>query len=200
LPPGHRILVPGQVEDDASIRTGAGRVRTNLGLLRAVRDAHPLAVILYKPHPDVAAGLRPGAVEAAALRGLADLVLPRADPAALLEEVQEVWTMTSLLGFEALLRGVPVTCLGAPFYAGWGLTTDLGPVPDRRSARPDLARLVHAALIAYPRYWDPVSRRPCPAEVAVDRLAQGDIPPLGRANRFVSRLQGRFASLAHLWR
>ena len=197
LPPGHRILVPGQVEDDASIRLGAGEVRTNLGLLQAARAANPGAVFLYKPHPDVEAGLRPGAVNAT---GLADMVLSGTDPAALLDHVQEVWTMTSALGFEALVRGVPVTCLGAPFYAGWGLTRDLGQVPDRRIARPDLAQLAHAALIAYPRYWDPVSRRPCPVEVALDRLASGDIPHPGGLNRALSKLQGRFASLAHLWR
>ena len=197
LPPGHRILVPGQVEDDASIRLGAGEVQTNLGLLQAVRAANPGAVILYKPHPDVEAGLRPGAVDAT---GLADLTLSRVDPAALLDQVQEVWTMTSLAGFEALVRGLPVTCLGAPFYAGWGLTRDLGPTPARRSARPDLAQLIHAALVAYPRYWDPVSRRPCPVEVAMDRLASGEIPHPGRLNRALSKLQGRCASLAPLWR
>jgi capsular polysaccharide export protein len=197
LPEGHRILVPGQVEDDASIRLGAGTVRTNLALLQAVRAANPDAVVLYKPHPDVEAGLRPGAIDAT---GLADLVLDRADPAALLAEVQEVWTMTSALGFEALIREIPVTCLGAPFYAGWGLTRDLGAVPGRRTARPDLVQLAHAALIAYPRYWDPVSRRPCPPEVALDRLASGEIPHPGRTNRLLSKLQGRFASLAHLWR
>lgn len=108
--------------------------------------------------------------------------------------------MTSLLGFEALLRGLPVTCLGAPFYAGWGLTRDLGPVPARRRARPDLVQLAHAALIAYPRYWDPVTRRPCPPEVALERLAAGAIPHPGRLNRLLSRAQGRFASLAPLWR
>ncbi len=197
LPPGHRILVPGQVEDDASIQQGAGKVRTNLGLLQAVRAANPGAVILYKPHPDVEAGLRPGVIDAS---GLADLVLAQADTAALLAEVQEVWTMTSLTGFEALLRGVRVTCLGAPFYAGWGLTRDAGPVPDRRTARPDLVQLVHAALIAYPRYWDPVSHRPCPVEVALDRLAAGDIPHPGQMNRLLSKLQGRLAGDAHLWR
>ncbi len=199
LPTGHRILVPGQVEDDASIRKGAGPVRTNLDLLRATRKAHPQAVLIYKPHPDVVAGLRPGAIPATDLAGLADLVLPDADPVRLLAAVQEVWTMTSLLGFEALVRGVPVTCLGAPFYAGWGLTRDLGPVPDRRG-QADLTRLAHAALIAYPRYWDPVSRRPCPPEVALDRLASGAIPHPGSLNRLVSRLQGRLAGFAHLWR
>ena len=208
LPPGHRILVPGQVEDDASIRLGGGDIRTNQALLKAVRSAHPAAVILYKPHPDVEAGLRPGAVAAADLARIADAVLHHADPLALIAACDEVWTMTSTLGFEALLRGKPVTTLGAPFYAGWGLTRDLGPVPPRRLRRPDgslqprptLAAFVHAALIAYPRYFDPVTRRPCPPEVALDRLAQGGGPSPGPLNRGLSKLQGLFAGHAHLWR
>ncbi|HMS93921.1 MAG TPA: capsular polysaccharide biosynthesis protein [Tabrizicola sp.] len=200
LPEGHRILVPGQVEDDASIRKGAGDIRTNLALLAEARRANPGAVLIYKPHPDVEAGLRPGIIPDDALTRLADVVARNADPIALLAMVQEVWTMTSLLGFEALIRGIPVTCLGAPFYAGWGLTRDLGSIPGWRQARPDLTQLVHAALVAYPRYWDPVSRRPCPPEVALDRLATGHIPHPGRLNRLISKLQGRFAGLAHLWR
>ncbi|TRD21586.1 capsular polysaccharide biosynthesis protein [Palleronia caenipelagi] len=196
LPKGHRILVPGQVEDDASIRLGTTQIRRNADLLAETRRQNPQAVILYKPHPDVEAGLRPGAIEAAE----ADMVLPRIDPVALLEEVQEVWTMTSTLGFEALLRDVPVTCFGAPFYAGWGLTQDLGPVPDRRTARPDLIALVHAALIAYPRYHDPVTDLPCPPEVVLSRLQSGTVPHPGAANRLLAKLQGVFASQAHLWR
>jgi capsular polysaccharide export protein len=200
LPEGHRILIPGQVEDDASILKGADEVRSNLALLRAARAANPKAVLIYKPHPDVEAGLRPGAIPVGALHGLADVIATNTDPARLLNEVQEVWTMTSLLGFEALIRGLPVTCLGAPFYAGWGLTRDLGHVPPWRTARPDLAQLAHATLIAYPRYWDPVTRRPCPPEVALDRLATGIIPHPGKLNCLLSKLQGRFASLSHLWR
>jgi capsular polysaccharide export protein len=197
LPRGHLILVPGQVEDDASILTGAGTVRTNPDLLRAARAANPNAVIVYKPHPDVEAGLRKGATDAT---GLADITATCADPAALLARVDEVWTMTSLIGFEALLRGLSVTTLGAPFYAGWGLTRDLGPIPDRRRARPDLAGLVHAALIDYPRYLDPLTGLPCPVEVAIDRLSAGTIPRPGPLNRTLSKLQGLLASRAHLWR
>ncbi|MEL7255614.1 MAG: capsular polysaccharide biosynthesis protein [Pseudomonadota bacterium] len=200
LPDGHRILVPGQVEDDASIQLGAGAVATNLALLERARAENPDAVILYKPHPDVEAGLREGAVPEDALNALADQVLTRADPAALLHEVQEVWTMTSLLGFEALLRGVPVTTTGAPFYAGWGLTRDLGRVPARRSARPSLTSLVHATLIDYPRYYDPVTKTPCPVETVVDRLASGPLPRPGPGNRMLAKLQGLFASYAALWR
>lgn len=208
LPEGRRILVPGQVEDDASIRLGAGAVRTNLAALQAARDAHPDAVILYKPHPDVEAGLRPGAVAPDDLAHLADLTLHRTDPLSLIEACDEVWTITSTLGFEALLRGKPVTTLGAPFYAGWGLTRDLGPVPPRRLRRPDgslqprptLAALVHAALIAYPRYIDPATGRPCPPEVALDRLANGPIPHPGLPNRLLAKLQGALSGHAWLWR
>ncbi|MEO0891050.1 MAG: capsular polysaccharide biosynthesis protein [Pseudomonadota bacterium] len=200
LPEGRRILVPGQVEDDASILLGAGAVATNLNLLERARADNPDAVILYKPHPDVEAGLRSGAVPQDALNALADQILTRADPAALLAEVDEVWTMTSLLGFEALLRGVPVTTTGAPFYAGWGLTRDLGRVPARRVARPTREGLVHAALIDYPRYYDPVTRLPCPVETVVERLSTGTVPRPGPGNRMLSKLQGLFASYASLWR
>ncbi|MEY8829010.1 capsular polysaccharide biosynthesis protein [Sedimentitalea sp. XS_ASV28] len=196
LPDGHRILIPGQVEDDASIRFGTSGIATNGDLLRAVRAAHPDAVLIYKPHPDVEAGLRPGAIDAAE----ADIVATGTDPTALLAQVNEVWTMTSLLGFEAMMREIPVTTLGAPFYAGWGLTTDLGDVPERRRARPDLSGLVHAVLIDYPRYIDPVTGAICPVEVVAERLGDPDLPPPGRANRTLSRLQGLFATYAHLWR
>ncbi|MFN3955429.1 MAG: capsular polysaccharide biosynthesis protein [Pararhodobacter sp.] len=196
------ILVPGQVENDASIRLGCGALRSNRALLEATRTANPGAIILYKPHPDVEAGLRPGAVADA--ETLADLVVPGTDAAALLARVNAVWTLTSGLGFEALLRGLPVHCLGAPFYAGWGLTRDHGPVPERRRAgpRPDLAALVHAALIAYPRYLDPLTGQPCPPEVLIERLA--DAQPghsgAGLSLRLLSKLQGLLASYAWLWR
>lgn len=194
------ILVPGQVEDDASIRLGAGAERTNLALLARARAENPEAFLVWKPHPDVEAGLRPGAVPAAALASLADLTAAGADPAALLAGVDGLWTITSTLGFEALIRGVPVTTLGAPFYAGWGLTRDLGPVPARRVARPGLAGLVHAALIAYPRYIDPVSGLPCPVEVALDRLRDPAAPRGGPALRLLAKAQGLLASQSWLWR
>lgn len=200
LPEGHRILVPGQVEDDASVRYGCEAVSTNLALLTAAREANPGAVIIYKPHPDVEAGLREGLVSHEDLDRLADVVVREADITDLLEQVEELWTMTSLTGFEALLRGVKVTCLGAPFYAGWGLTTDLGRVPARRAARPDLEGLVHAALIDYPRYRDPVSGLPCPVEFIVERLASGETGRNARGLRILSKLQGVFASYAAIWR
>nr|WP_245594917.1 capsular polysaccharide biosynthesis protein [Gemmobacter nectariphilus] len=200
VPAGHRILVPGQVEDDASIRLGAGEVQTNLALLERVRADNPAAVILWKPHPDVEAGLRPGAVPADRLPGLADAVLSGVDAAAALDLADEVWTMTSGLGFEALLRGRRVTCLGAPFYAGWGLTRDLGPVPARRQERPTVAALAHAVLIDYPRYRDPITGRPCPVELVVERIASGRTLPRSASLRLLAKAQGALAGHAWIWR
>lgn len=200
LPAGRRILVPGQVEDDASLLAGCGRVRTNLDLLRLTREENPQAIIIYKPHPDVEAGLRKGHVAESEVAHLADVVAHHCDPIALLDEVQEVWTMTSLLGFEALLRGVKVTTLGLPFYAGWGLTQDHRTPPPWRKERPDLLGLAHAVLIDYPRYFDPITGLPCPAEVVVERLIANDLPKPGIGNRSLSKLQGLFASYSHLWR
>jgi capsular polysaccharide export protein len=123
---GTNPLVPGQVEDDASILTAAGHIKTNLALLTAVRCANPDAILLYKPHPDVEAGLRRGVVSDRQSAVLADRALTNINPGTLLTQVDEVWTMTSLLGFEALLRNKRVVTYGAPFYAGCGLTHDLG--------------------------------------------------------------------------
>ncbi len=204
LPPRdgrRRILVPGQVEDDASIRLGCGAVRTNLDLLARTRDANPDAFVIYKPHPDVEAGLRDGG--AGDFAALADMVAVDSSITALLPEIDALWTLTSLAGFEALLRGIEVHCLGRPFYAGWGLTEDHGQSFERRAAGPSLDGLVHAALIDYPRYFDPGTGLACPPEVIVDRLAARD-RTISRnpsaVTRLLARLQGRFSHLAWMWR
>ncbi len=206
------VLVAGQVSDDASVRLGAAG-RSNLDLLRAARAAHPQGFLIYKPHPDVEAGLRQGAIPPHDLAALADLTAPHADPTALLGQVDTLFTLTSTYGFEAVLRGIPVTTLGAPFYAGWGLTRDLGDVPTRRADHVrslsqrhlpaiDAVHLAHTALITYPRYYDPITRQPCPPEVALLRLAEAKTHPLPSSPhlRALSRLQGWLAGYAHLWR
>ncbi|MBB3230184.1 capsular polysaccharide biosynthesis protein [Halomonas stenophila] len=173
LPPAdgrRRLLVPGQVETDASIARGAGEIRTNAALLAAVRQANPEACILYKPHPDVLTGARLGDL-APADRALYDLDVGEVDISQLLEQVDEVHTISSLSGFEALLRGREVTTYGLPFYAGWGLTRDHRHSP-RRRRRLTLDALVAAALILYPIYVDPRTRQFCNVETTVALLEQ----------------------------
>ena len=167
------ILVPGQVEDDRSVLSGGGAVRGNLDLLRRTRMAEPDAYLLYKPHPDVRAGHRKGHVPEADALHYADAIVSDQSISALIDMVDGVHVITSLAGFEALLRGKPVTTHGVPFYAGWGLTRDLGAVPERRGRTCTLDALVAATLLLYPRYLDPVTGLPCPPEVLIERLKSG---------------------------
>ncbi|MAF30157.1 MAG: beta-3-deoxy-D-manno-oct-2-ulosonic acid transferase [Croceicoccus sp.] len=193
------VLVPGQVEDDMSVLEGGGGLTSNRELLRRVRALEPDAEIWWRPHPDVDAGHRRGAVADEDAMIHADRIMRGGSMAALLDRVDAVHVLTSLTGFEALMRSREVICHGTPFYAGWGLTRDLGPVPDRRGRKLDIDQLVAAVLILYPRYLDPVTRLPCPPETLVARMSQdsavnrqGWVGPLRRwQGRAMSRLRSR---------
>ena len=170
-PTGKRrvVLVVGQVESDASIQYGAPGVRSNRALLAAVREAEPEAYLVYKPHPDVVAGLcRAGVGEDDAFE-LCDEVLPQGSIQQLFTQIDALHVLTSLAGFEALLRGVEVHCWGMPFYAGWGLTHDRE-CCSRRQRKLSLDELVHAALIDYPRYVSRDSGWFITPEQAIDDL------------------------------
>ena len=193
-PAKRTILVPGQVEDDLSVRRGGGEVAGNLDLLRRARAAEPDAHILFKPHPDVDAGHRLGHVPDSELGGYADEIVRGESMPSLLARVDGVHVLTSLTGFEALLRGLDVTVHGQPFFAGWGLTRDLAAPIARRTRNLSLTELVAGTLILYPRYLDPVTERPCPPETLLQRFAEGWKPKLTWLIR-LRRLQGRIARL-----
>ena len=163
------LLVPGQVETDASIRLGSPYIKNNLELLKAVRKAQPNAYIVYKPHPDIISGLRASALTRSEITQYADEIVENVDSMDLLEQIDEVHTMTSLMGFEAILRHLPVTCYGHPFYAGWGLTTDIYK-HERRNRKLAVSELVWGALIAYPRYRLKGQERFATPEIIVDKL------------------------------
>jgi len=147
------ILIPGQVEDDASIQTGCVDINTNADLIKVVRNKEPDAYLVYKPHPDVVSGNRKGKVSQKILDHYCDLVLYDASITDCLAVVNEIHTMTSLVGFEGLIRGLSVICYGQPFYSSWGLTEDRHPV-DRRTRQLKIEELVAGTLIDYPLYID----------------------------------------------
>ena len=105
------------------------------------------------------------------VREYCDEVIGDVNMAELLAEVDAVHVLTSLTGFEALLRGLPVSCYGRPFYSGWGLTHDLAPASERRGRNLDLDELVAGALIEYPVYLDRGGEGLITPEQALDELS-----------------------------
>lgn len=168
------ILVTGQVADDASIRLGTRGITTSEALLTEVRARRPDAFIVYKPHPDVLSGNRTGLIDASRLADVVDL---QADLISLIDSANEVHTLSSLAGFDALLRGKAVFTYGLPFYAGWGLTHDALPQP-WRNRNLSLDMLTAGTLLRYPLYWDWTLHVFTTPEAVVHRLAGAAARPL----------------------
>jgi len=175
------VLVLGQVEGDASIRYGLppdAKVRTNRQLLEAARAKFPDAWLVYKPHPDVVAGLRAQGGMHNSNGEVWDQLVPTADLSTLLGQVDHVCVLTSLGGFEALLRRIPVSTWGLPFYAGWHLSDDeLGTHPwiaRRRGRELHLDALTYESLIRYPSYISEHSKQPTTPERVIEELTAID--------------------------
>lgn len=171
------VLVVGQVENDASIKLACNDINTDIALLKQIKSQRPDAVIIYKPHPDVVSGNSVSqAFDANAITQsdasetpLYDYRLTEVDMPSCLAIADEVHTMTSLAGFEALVRGIKVFTYGAPFYAGWGLTMDAQLI-DRRGRQLTVSELVAAVLALYPRYMDYASGYFISAEQALEKI------------------------------
>lgn len=168
------ILVVGQVSDDASVKLGTSGAMGNVdALLAQVWTENPDALIVYKPHPDVLSGNRKGLITT---KNYCHIVDVEADIVSLIENVDEVHTLSSLAGFDALLRGKRVVTYGLPFYAGWGLTEDKVSMIPHRSRQVSLDVLVAATLILYPIYWDWDARQFTTPEAIIHKLS----PYVGR--------------------
>lgn len=191
------ILVPGQVEADASIKCGSPQVSSNAELLQRVRAAEPTAFLIFKAHPDLVAGARHGKVMPSTAGGLADLAVTAGHVLDWLDLCDEVHTMTSTLGFEAILRGVPVVTYGMPFYAGWGLSRDHLSC-SRRTRCLSVEELVCGAMIRYPRYLNPNSGEFTTAIQVAGLLSRGGLVGGRRAwyLRIVSVLKHGWVKMA----
>lgn len=169
------ILIPGQVEDDASITLGCTDVHTNIELLRRVRNEHPDAFIVYKPHPDVLSGNRKGHIQQEQVLQYADHIESDTSIISCIDACNELHTLTSLSGFDALIRGKKVVTYGQPFYAGWGLTIDRAmntPAFERRKRILSLEELIAGALLHYPIYWDPILKGYSTCEGVLNRILE----------------------------
>lgn len=164
------ILVAGQFQGDLSMDYGAEDIRDNLSLLKVVRTDFPNAFIIYKEHPDVYSGVRPGKLEPQQVEQFADLYVSDTPLTGLFNLVDRVCTICSLSGFEALLRGIKVSTYGLPFYAGWGLTQDKYQF-ERRYKHRSLLELLYISYVLYARYVSWNTRQLTTVESCIDELA-----------------------------
>jgi capsular polysaccharide export protein len=164
-----RVLVVGQVEDDMSIIKGCATRIDNNDLVRIAAKENPGAQIIYKPHPEILHGTRPARSKPAEVRTIAQILDRDITLADAFQTIDHVYTITSLAGFEAVIRGIKVTCIGMPFYAGWGVTDDRQPCP-RRTARRTFEEIFAAAYILYPTYYDPESEKTISFEEGLELL------------------------------
>ncbi|MCY9872343.1 hypothetical protein [Vibrio barjaei] len=148
-----KILVIGQVEDDASIKlSGCGF--DNGMLLNLAHKTHPNADIFFKVHPDILAGKRKIKTPMNDIRKIAHLIDSSVTLKDCFELCDEVFTITSLSGFEALLHGKPVTVAGQPFYSGYGLTNDINPITRYTNRKVTILDIFVCAYMLYPDYFD----------------------------------------------
>ena len=146
------IFIPGQVEDDASIKC-SGNGYSNISLIKEVRKNNPNAFIVYKEHPDVTSGKRMGRDATLVAMKIVDEVVSGVSLHDCINASEEIHTISSLSGLEALILGKKVYCYGNPFYSGWGLTTDIFKQTNR-SNNLNLENLLYATYIEYPLYFN----------------------------------------------
>lgn len=165
----HIILITGQVSDDASIIYGSIDIDNYADLIKHIREKNPDAFIIYKPHPDVVVMNRKGQISKNILEQYVDFVAKSKNINFFFQIADSIHTLTSLSGFEALIRGKKVYTYGIPFYSGFGLTHDAN-ISHRRVKRRTLEELAAITLIKYPRYFifnDGLFSTP---EVAIDSI------------------------------
>lgn len=167
-----RVLVVGQVEDDASIMLGCAKKFTNNDLVRLAVEENPLAQVIYKPHPDVLSGKRPLQSNPDDVQDICQVVRKDIPLPQSFHKVDHVYTITSLSGFEALLRGIKVTAVGCPFYACWGVTDDRQS-NERRQRKLTVPEIFAGAYLLYAKYYNVVTGEAVTHEDVVHEISIG---------------------------
>lgn len=155
---------------DASIKYGTFKFKSELDILN-IKNKDDFFII-YKPHPDVIANNRDG-INLEIIKKKINLLADNYSTNECIDCADEVHTLTSLSGFEALIRGKKVFTYGAPFYAGWGLTEDIdksSPAFNRRIKKLNLEGLVYGTLIKYPIYWDYQKKKISTCEKTIKKI------------------------------
>ena len=192
-----RVLALGQVDGDASIRYGCPSPVTNEEMVRRAVAENPDAEVIYKPHPDVLSGVRRSSANLSELARICTVLTERIPMSRAFETIDHVYAITSLAGFEAVMRRLPVSVLGVPFYAGWGLTDDRQSV-GRRTRQLTVEQVFAAAFLLYPRYFEPDTGATTTLEAVIRDLRRPVAPAFARRKPPAWPLSGPYGAMG--WR
>ncbi|TFW13544.1 hypothetical protein EGY25_06320 [Brevundimonas intermedia] len=171
------VLVVDQRMDDSSIALGIATADDFERMVLAALAEWPDHDVIVKQHPDTSLGGRPGYLTPSRLTNAAinsdriRMVDQAINPHDLFDLVDDVYVVTSGMGFEALMAGKRVHCFGLPFYAGWGLTDDRK-LTRRRSRSRTLEEVFHFTYVRATRYFDPETEELVSPEDFVDFMVR----------------------------
>ena len=145
------ILVIGQVDSDASLRFGNTANWNAEDIVRLAKKENPSAQITYRPHPEIFKGYQDSKFKFDKVKFFANVQSPEVDIIDAISRADHIYTICSLAGLEAVLRGKKVTVLGRSFYGGWGLTDDRVEYSQRNRKLSKLELFIIIYII-YPKY------------------------------------------------
>lgn len=145
-----RVAILGQVDNDAAIKYGNPNGWTSKSLIELAYYENPECEILYRPHPEVYKGYQKSKLKCKSIEKIAEIISPEENIISFIDKCDHIYTITSLTGLEALIRGKKVTVVGTPFYAGWGPTDDRATIKRKRQL--DINNLFYITYLVYPRY------------------------------------------------
>ncbi|ASY69391.1 glycosyltransferase [Sinorhizobium fredii] len=163
------VLVIDQKKGDASIQFAGANDYSFHRMLEAAVEENPGRPIYFKRHPD---SIQRN-MNSYRNRNIGEItVLPdEVTIGSIIDRCDKIYTVSSQVGFEGLMRGKEVVTFGAPFYSGWGLTDDRSPV-QRRSQRRTIEELFHVACINQSVYLNPDTGKLIEIEDLIDIILQ----------------------------
>ncbi|MDN7131959.1 glycosyltransferase [Halomonas sp. MC140] len=159
------VLVVDQKKGDASIAFAGANDETFAEMMRmAIRD-NPDKKIYFKRHPD-SVHKNFNSYRNRNMKEI-EVLHENVQIHHVLDKCSKVYTVSSQVGFEGLLRGKEVVCFGVPFYAGWGLTDDRTYVP-RRNQKRKVEEIFHQICIQQSVYLNPHTGKTIELEQLLD--------------------------------
>lgn len=172
-----RILLVDQKAGDMSLKYGLADEKSFDRMLEYALSLGDTVEIIIKQHPCAITGDEDQAhytekkLGEIAKKENIHLIAFDINPYSLINSVDEVYVVSSGMGFEALMAKKPVTCFGAPFYSNWGLTIDKCNI-DRRKKKRSLEDIFYIFYILLSSYISPETMKQCELEDLINYIDQ----------------------------